>query len=820
MWTSKKKGSRSNFEVTAKFPVGTYGKRQRLFSNAFLLEHHPHAPELCSYSVTARMFDGSIPSPTEKRQVIQGLWRRIELQFGKNFVFVGDLLFAAAKVITSDDGIVSMEGVAGTLKVEFIQSHSISDCASNPYAQAVYEFIIRKSVGLLLHHYGRVGHNYYSTSDLGDYQKNSVSILKCFSHRLMWLPQNGGPHCIVDVTYKPLLKKNIIDVISQSLNEPDQIYNFKDNLVRDEWRRRCQEATVCTLYNNKIYRVKCVRFDLTPHTEFLMRMRNRQSENKSASWEGRGAQRIPYYEYYQLYYNKELTQLKQPLLEAYSQKPNEQIFLMPELCALTGFTEELRKDRTLLTDTMKQGKVSAQERYNSLVKMGSQITQSFQRSAGWSVKGLAPVPLEVTARVLDDIEVDFGEKQFDVEEGQFQKWLRNGLQSAVVLEDWLFIYPETDKAVLDIWLQSLRDIGDVAFHIEMSDPHRVSVSDQKNNLLTVLEQNVKPTTQLVLLLTPQAEAMRVYRILKKFACTTHPVATQVVKSETIRKRQSIAAVLSRITLQINAKLNGPLWHVDYKGESQLQGPFFKKSTMVIGIDIYRGEDGFWMGCVASMDRHCASYFSIPYFLEADKISNQKCKFLQEFLHEALTTFLAKNDCLPIHIVVYRGYYCSIHNLIPEIRTTEVGGFLHVFETFLEGYRPLLTYVVCTKRVALRFFRPNPNEANICNPASGTVVDTTLAVEGYYNFYLINHECTKGTSSPTHYVVILDETAEKGNADCLQSMTYRLSFMYFNFAGSTKFPAPLMYAQKLAVFSGTAVNERTHHPSLKTTLYYL
>lgn len=807
------RGPQSNpVSASARQPVGSQGRRQRILCNAFHMElATQNVPELCSYSASVQGISTSASNmcTRELKEVIESLWDQIKNQIQCNFVFVGQLLFATKRVQD-----FSLENAAKqTLDVRFVACHSAESLQNNPAAQRVYDYVMRKACSYLM--YERVGRRYYSAAEMTEFTRTTLSILKGFSQHVMWL-HGRGPHSIIDVTYKPLLKKNIIEVLSQCLPEQDSIFALSDPVVQNEWRRRCNEATVCTLYNNKIYKVKCVHFEMNPRTEFAMKIIDRKTKRRKT-------QNIPHNEYYSLYYNKTLTELQQPLLEAYPQKSGEQVFLIPELCALTGFTEELRKERTLSTDAMKHGKVSAQERYNSVMKMNTQISKRCAESVSeWGITGLTPTPLEIKARVLDDVEVDFGQKVFKVEDGQFQKWLRNGLQNPVVLDDWLFIYPETDKAVLDIWLQSLRDIGDVAFHIVMSDPKRITVTDQKKDLAGKLEANITPSTQLVLLLTPQADAMRVYQTLKTYTCTRYPVATQVVRSETIRKRQSIAAVLSRIVLQINAKLSGPLWHVDLglpkTGDAPSQGAFFERAAMVVGVDLYHCEEGFWMGCVASMDPHCASFLSLPYFLDRNELVPQKAAYLQEFLHEALSCFLEKNGCLPHRILVYRG--SATQNLYPEIRATEVQSFQHVISNFMKNYHALLTFVVCTKRVTLRFFQPTPNEANIANPESGTVIDNVVTLPGIYNFYLINHACTKGTSSPTHYVVLLDETNAAGGADALQVLTYRLSFMYFNFPGSTKFPAPLMYAQKLAMFSATAVKQRTHHPRLKTSLYYL
>lgn len=57
----------------------------------------------------------------------------------------------------------------------------------------------------------------------------------------------------------------------------------------------------------------------------------------------------------------------------------------------------------------------------------------------------------------------------------------------------------------------------------------------------------------------------------------------------------------------------------------------------------------------------------------------------------------------------------------------------------------------------------------------------------FDFYLVSQQMKHGTATPSHYVVIENETNLK--PDVLQQLSYKLTYQYFNWPGSIRVPAP-------------------------------
>ncbi|KAK8780606.1 hypothetical protein V5799_018053 [Amblyomma americanum] len=133
----------------------------------------------------------------------------------------------------------------------------------------------------------------------------------------------SGVMLVTDTLYKVLRRDSVFDLMSQIQHVP----NYKDECVK-----RVAGCIVMTPYNNKTYRVDDIDWDKNPACTF---------ETKEGP--------KTYADYYRDHYEKRIRDMRQPLLVCRPKEKDlragrtENIYLVPELCVLTGLTDEAEK---------------------------------------------------------------------------------------------------------------------------------------------------------------------------------------------------------------------------------------------------------------------------------------------------------------------------------------------------------------------------------------------------------------------------------------------------------------------------------------------
>lgn len=585
----------------------------------------------------------------------------------------------------------------------------------------------------------------------------------------------GGIQMLCDASFRVLRTETALDVI-RTLPQDE---NFRDNVIKT-----LLKAVVLTRYNNKTYIIDDIDFTMNPMSTFRLTKADRE---------------ISYMEYYRQQYGLSISDPKQPMLinrprtkSDAEQDIEKLIVLVPELVNMTGITEAMKNNFTVMTDIGKVTRLVPEARQEALTKFVRDVnstpeTKSLLESWGLRLNN-ATVPLE--GRVLDPETLIFGGGQAEVVAPNAD-WTRRACGGKVLtacnLDHWIIIFPKKFEAVVKKFYDKLMFIGP-KLGIQVAMPQGEALpNDRIETYLKAVRGSVKPNTSVVVCVFPQQRGDR-YAAIKKLCYIEKPVASQVLLAKTISNEKKLDAVVKKVALQINCKLGGELWGV--KGN-------IKGRVMVVGIDAYHDADLRAKGSsIAGVVSSINSAFSRWYSYTAKQEPKQELgDALKVAFLNCLKTYFRHNQAWPELVVVFRdGVADSQLSVVAE---HEVPQFLSCFKD-LNGNMPKFAYVVVQKRINTRLYNiPQPGKYE--NPAPGTVVDYHITRRTWYDFFLVSQRVTQGTVTPVHFVVICDNANIP--PDVLQKLSYKLTHMYFNWTGTVRVPAPCQYAHKLADMVG-------------------
>lgn len=140
--------------------------------------------------------------------------------------------------------------------------------------------------------------------------------------------------------------------------------------------------------------------------------------------------------------------------------------LVPELCQPTGYTDQMRKNFTLMKDVAEHTRVGPASRIDKLIRFNRRVREN-QPSVGvlndWSLD-LEPNLVQIEARQLASEEIKLGEgRNVRAERGSWMNALQgtNSMYRSEDLPDnrWVFIIPERMRRDAEEFLKVLRQVS-------------------------------------------------------------------------------------------------------------------------------------------------------------------------------------------------------------------------------------------------------------------------------------------------------------------------------------------------------------------------
>ncbi|CAK60619.1 unnamed protein product (macronuclear) [Paramecium tetraurelia] len=586
---------------------------------------------------------------------------------------------------------------------------------------------------------------------------------------------------VIDCAYKILRQNTLLDDLSVT-KEAD----------------RYEGMIVMTKYNQKFYRVDLIEIGMSPKDIFI-------TEN---------GEETTFKEYYKQRYNLKLNE-KQPLIKTTLKIKGKQeekvIYLIPELCQLTGLSDTVKSNFSVMREVAKITKPNAYDRIDQSEKFAKQINSTVKKGSNinlldtWGLK-LNSVSMNVEAKtvrpgtlIMGNDNIDLSQQNLNLDQQTQKKMYQVPDQKLV----WVLIhyYKEKGQEAKKLLLDNMKQaISEYQFYGFYSQPLVRPLQEERDKALLLLCDDINKECQqkqqkiefIIFLLPGQKKNSRLYRCAKFISLQKIGCPSQVVLEDTLAK--NTRSIVNKIMVQICAKLGGVPWAID-----KLPKLFQQQHTMICAAECYdRLHQIKHLAFCSTVDKNMTKYHS-----QILKGADYKGDNLKKSLITAMEVYKEKNNVFPQIIIIYRDGVSD--GQIPVV----LGDEFPQYDQAIKQINPQskLVLVVCNKRVAGKFYQAGHRPDN---PASGTIVDTKEICEGQQpNFYLISQITRQGTSQPTLYKILHSDIPNIEND--IKVLTYKLCWLYYNFAGPIKIPAPVRYAHCLGEFIGSRYQRNDKDP---------
>jgi len=701
-------------------------------------------------------------------------------------IFDGTLLFTDARLTADNQPLVlnskrESDGQIVVITIRLVEEIQPTDFHYTQFFNIVLRRCMEKMKMQL------VGRNYYDPNAKIALTQFKLELWPGYETSIRQHEQ--GILLCCDVSHKILRTDTVLEQMEEVLK--------KD---RANFRSSCEKLLlgqiIMTRYNSKTYRIDDISWDKKP----------------TDSFESSKGDMKTYIEYYQGKYNRVIRDGKQPLLVSMPTLREKRagasgpVYLVPELCFMTGLSDEQRANFNLMKAMGDYTRQDPAKRTQTLKKFSSSIKNNpeiQEELKSWNLR-FAEDLVQFRARILaPETILGAGSAKFSYQHdnadwgGAFRNWKQ---WSVVNCSKWAVVFAGRDKLTTQEFINSMLKVGP-SLGMVIGKPKTFELLDNRPaTYIQTLDKVIDMKPSIVMVVIPNNKGDH-YAAVKKKCCIEKPIPSQCMTATVLGKPKGLMSVATKVLLQMNCKLGGEPWAVKIP----------LKNTMVIGYDTYHDslhKDKSVGAVVASLNPTFTKFVSMADFhSNQSELTDRMCPAIAK----ALRKYSSANGCLPERVIMYRdGVGDGQINYVVE---HEVAAITNCFkEAGMENVK--FTYIIVSKRIQTRLFRMNGKPSN---PPSGTVVDDVVTLPERYDFFLVSQSVRQGTVNPTSYNVVKDTSGLR--PDHIQSLTYKLCHLYYNWPGTVRVPAVCQYAHKLAFLVGNSLH-RMPAEGLDDLLYYL
>lgn len=401
--------------------------------------------------------------------------------------------------------------------------------------------------------YSLIGRNFYNPNSTRDIPQHRLTLWKGVVTAIN--EHDQGLMMVCDTTFRVVRSDMALDV----LKEIHRRNQGNSEGFQEQARQELESQIVMTKYNNRTYKILDIDFTQNPTNTFPTR-------------DGRD---ITYIDYYQNHYNYTIRDHRQPLLlglPSGTPKPlieERKVFLIPELCTMTGLSPSLQDSmdvRRALTQNTQATPVERVQHLTEFMRGLSQNSEVRQELGRWNYRydlNLVNLP----GRRLDCEKILMQGDQFDRQSGanfvqragDFSKEIRGKkMWVPANLKRWAIIFSHRDGQLVRDFQQTMtRVCGPMG--IELGNPRTLEVpNDRASAYVEACRQFVG--AELIVCIVPNNDKNR-YEAIKKLLCIDQPCPSQVIVGRTISKKQMLMSVCTKISIQMACKIGAEAWAI-------------------------------------------------------------------------------------------------------------------------------------------------------------------------------------------------------------------------------------------------------------------
>jgi len=330
--------------------VNTEGEKISLACNYFRFENlTTNKQQFYKYTVD---FVPNLPSDSNKLR--RALWSKarqeLETQVGPHFF--NNTTISCQKLITDEFSVKIQPKKEGGEEYTLIIKHTNVIQPNSSEAVSFYKNFFNQL--LRKRKFVQIRRNYF--------EPKKAHILKNFGDLELWPGFNASVNIInkeiylnINAIYKVLRQETALIVIQSLKKKSSKTEDFQQ-----EVQEYFKNISVLTRYNNdKNYIISKVDFDRSPQDTF---------ETKTGP--------ISFMEYFQKKYGYQIKETSQPLLISFDKKkPDKEICLIPEMCFMTGLTDDMRANFNLMKEMGNITKGNALQKVDECKNMISSLLE-------------------------------------------------------------------------------------------------------------------------------------------------------------------------------------------------------------------------------------------------------------------------------------------------------------------------------------------------------------------------------------------------------------------------------------------------------------